>query len=70
MKYDEKDVPLFRKVICPHCNSYETSCKKKEKENNTHWFLMCPKFFNWAIGLTNDEHGWLIKKVKPKREEF
>ena len=50
MKYDEKDVPLFKKVICPHCNSYELSCRKKDEENNNHWFLMCPKFFNWFMG--------------------
>ena len=35
MKYDDKDVPLFKKVICPHCNSYELSCRKKDEENKT-----------------------------------
>jgi hypothetical protein len=68
MKYDEKDVPLFKKVICNHCDSYELSCIKRHKEDNKHWFLMCPKFFNWAIGLKYN--NGLMEKVNPKREEF
>ena len=68
MKYDEKDVPLFKKVICPHCNSYELSCRKKHEENNNHWFLMCPKFFNWIMGYKYN--NGIMERVEPKREEF
>lgn len=68
MKYDEKDVPLFKKVICPHCRCYEVFCKI-QKDNDNHWFLMCPKYFNWALGREFDGMGY-NKKVKPKREEY
>lgn len=69
MKYDEKDVPLFKEVICSHCKSYELTCKKRDNENNKHWFLMCPKYFYWVLGYVFDGMGY-NKKVTPKRKDF
>ena len=69
MKYNEKDIPLFKSVICPHCNSYELSCKKRSDMKDNHWFLMCPKYFMWVIGLKFDGLTYSIK-VPPKRTEF
>lgn len=45
MKYDEKDVPLFRKDVCCECVCFNYCLDK-----DNHWFLMCPKYFNWKMG--------------------
>lgn len=67
MKYNEKDIPLFKEVICSHCNSNELICKNKQDDK--HWFLMCPKFFLWYNGYAWGGMGY-TKRVTPKRTKF
>jgi hypothetical protein len=66
MKYEKKDLPLFKNVICSNCPIFQVTCKKEEDNKNEHWFFMCPHFFNWAIGLKYV--NGIMEKVEPKRE--
>lgn len=43
-KEDLKMVGRFKEVVCKDCAVWGLSCCKKENE---HWFIMCPKFFNY-----------------------
>lgn len=51
MRYDPKDVPVFKEEVC------KTTCRMKGKcindERDDHWFLMCPHYHSWKLGYTS-----------------
>ena len=51
MKYDGKEVPQFQEEVC------KKTCKMKSKcisdGRDSHWYLMCPHYFNWKIGYVS-----------------
>lgn len=42
-KEDMKMLPRFKEVVCKNCDSLTRYCHDK----NDHWFIVCPKFFNY-----------------------
>ena len=49
MKYDKKDVPAFQEQVCKKTCVCKGKCIKDGKDD--HWFLMCPHYFNWKLGI-------------------
>lgn len=49
MKYEPKDIPQFQEDVCKKTCIMKGSCIKEGKDN--HWFLMCPHYFNWKLGI-------------------
>lgn len=49
MKYDKKDVPDFQEQVCKKTCILKGKCINEGK--NEHWFLMCPHYFNWKLGI-------------------
>ena len=44
-KEDIKMLPRFKEVVCKDCYEFGNYCHNK----NDHWFIACPKFFNYKI---------------------
>ena len=74
MKLDEKKVPDFKNEVCSKC-SWINQCNDKDN----HWFMMCPKFFNWCIGFKSfvaeqleyqREHPEEMEKEKEKNKKL
>lgn len=49
MKYDKNDIPDFQEQVCKKTCIMKGKCIKEAK--NEHWFLMCPHYFNWKLGI-------------------
>ena len=49
MKYDKKDIPQFQEQVCKNTCIMKGKCIEEAK--NEHWFLMCPHYFNWKLGI-------------------
>ena len=49
MKYDKKDIPDFQEQVCKKTCVMKGKCIEEAK--NEHWFLMCPHYFNWKLGI-------------------
>ena len=62
MKFDKKDIPQFQKEVCLTDCVLKGKCIEEGKDE--HWFLACPKFFNWKIGYTS----FVIEQLKWERE--
>lgn len=45
-KDDFKMVPRFKNVVCQHCKTWGLLCSKNHDD---HWFIVCPKFFNYKM---------------------
>ena len=63
-KEDMKMIPRFKEVVCKDCVSFKPYCSTK----NDHWFIMCPKFFNYktfgrpVIQLTDFAYNAPVQK--------
>lgn len=73
MKYDEKDVPIFKEEVCLKTCIECGRCINEGKDN--HWFLMCPHYHEWKIGYENfacgilrwqREHPEIVEQEKEK----
>jgi hypothetical protein len=62
MKFDKKDIPQFQKEVCFCDCVMKGKCIEEKKDD--HWFLVCPKFFNWKTGYTS----FVIEQLKWERE--
>ena len=49
MQYDKKDIPDFQEQVCKKTCLYKGECIKEGKDND--WYLMCPHYFNWKLGI-------------------
>jgi hypothetical protein len=49
MKYDVKDVPKFQEEVCKRDCIMKGKCIDDARD--PHWFLMCPHYFNWKLGI-------------------
>ena len=49
MKYDKNDIPQFQEQVCKNTCIMKGKCIEEAK--NEHWFLMCPHYFNWKLGI-------------------
>ena len=47
--YKASDVPQFQKDVCLKTCVCKGHCITEGKD--THWFLMCPHYFNWKLGI-------------------
>ena len=47
--YNEKDIPQFQEEVCKKTCVMKGKCI--ERGENNHFFLMCPHYFNWKMGI-------------------
>ena len=58
MQYDKKDIPVFQEQVCKKTCLYKGECIKEGKDND--WYLMCPHYFNWKLGIKS----FVIEQLK------
>ena len=49
MKYDPTDIPKFQEEVCKQTCVMKGECIDDARDS--HWFLMCPHYFNWKLGI-------------------
>ena len=47
--YKASDIPDLQEQVCKKTCIMKGKCIKEAK--NEHWFLMCPHYFNWKLGI-------------------
>ena len=68
MKGNEKDIPKFQEQVCKKSCVMCGKCIEEHQDNS--WFLACPKYFNWKMGITTfvaEQLDW--QRTHPEENE-